>query len=74
MRWFFDNEVKDEAREREATNERPSDRLFKLLGSPRWEITAMRLGPGKHLLNRTLPGGVKPEEFDYFVSLLRATP
>ena len=30
-------------------------------------ITAMRLGPGKHLKGRTLMGGVvTPEEFDYF--------
>lgn len=28
---------------------------------------AMRMGPGKHLLGRTLMNGlVKPEEFDYF--------
>jgi hypothetical protein len=30
-------------------------------------IIAMRLGPGKHLIGRSLLGGiVKPEEFDYF--------
>ena len=39
-------------------------------------ITAMRLGPGKHLKGRTLMGGViTPEEFDYFheVSTERAS-
>ena len=39
-------------------------------------ITAMRLGPGKHLKGRTLMGGVvTPEEFDYFheVSTSRAS-
>lgn len=30
-------------------------------------IHAMRMGPGKHLIGRTLMNGlVKPEEFDYF--------
>lgn len=68
MRKFFDNEVKKEAREGEESHDRPSARLFELCGSPEFEINAMRLGPGKHLLGRNLPGGVKPEEFDYFVS------
>lgn len=31
------------------------------------QADAMRMGPGSHLLGRTLPGGVRPEEFDYFV-------
>lgn len=26
----------------------------------------MRMGPGKHLQGRKLPGGVSPDEFDYF--------
>ncbi|THH13330.1 hypothetical protein EW146_g6875 [Bondarzewia mesenterica] len=34
-------------------------------------ITAMRLGPGKHLKGRTLMGGViTPEEFDHFHELI----
>lgn len=40
------------------------------MGTPRWNIHAMRMGPGKHLHGLVLPGGVKGEEFDYFVSLL----
>lgn len=67
MRSFFDTHVKAEAQEREETNERPSDELFKLMGSPEWNITTARLGPGKHLHGLVLPGGVKGEEFDYFV-------
>ena len=36
-----------------------------------FEINAMRLGPGKHLKNRTLAEGVvKPEEFDYLHELI----
>lgn len=34
-------------------------------------ITAMRMGPGKHLKGLTLlNGAVKPEEFDYFHELI----
>jgi alkylation response protein AidB-like acyl-CoA dehydrogenase len=29
-------------------------------------LLACRMGPGPHLKNLTLPGGVKPSEFDYF--------
>lgn len=70
MRMFFDSEVKAEAREREITNERPSKRLVELMGEPHLNLHAMRMGPGmNHLKGLYLPGGVKPEEFDYFVSL-----
>ena len=69
MRFFFDTHVKAEAREREVSHEPPSAEVMRLMGSPDWEINAMRMGPGKHLFGRKLPGGVKPEEFDYFVSL-----
>ncbi|ORY70647.1 acyl-CoA dehydrogenase/oxidase [Leucosporidium creatinivorum] len=66
MRFFFDTYVKKEAREREVSHEPPSKELMELMGSPRWEINAMRMGPGKHLQGRKLPGGVSPNEFDYF--------
>ena len=29
-------------------------------------VLPMRLGPGKHLHGRIMPGGVKGEDFDYF--------
>ena len=35
-------------------------------------VLAMRIGPGKHLHGRTLIGGVKGEEFDYFHDLIVA--
>lgn len=69
MREFFDTEVKGEAREREESHERPSERVVRRMGEEGVEINAMRMGPGKHLLGRKLLGGVKPDEFDYFVSL-----
>lgn len=66
MREFFDTEVKGEAREREESHERPSERVVRRMGEEGVEINAMRMGPGKHLLGRKLLGGVKPDEFDYF--------
>ncbi|GAA5901268.1 uncharacterized protein JCM6883_000158 [Sporobolomyces salmoneus] len=70
MRRFFDTEVKAEARSHELTHERPTKRLVELMGSPKWNIHAMRMGPGKHLHGLTLPGGVKGEDFDYFHELV----
>ncbi|SCZ87423.1 BZ3500_MvSof-1268-A1-R1_Chr2-2g04889 [Microbotryum saponariae] len=70
MRKFFDTEVKPEARVNEGAAERPSQRVMELMGSPEWEINAMRMGPGPHLQGRKLPGGIKPEEFTYFHELV----
>ncbi|GAA5988773.1 hypothetical protein JCM5350_002933 [Sporobolomyces pararoseus] len=70
MRRFFDTEVRPEARVHELTHERPTKRLVELMGTPEWNIHAMRMGPGKHLHGLTLPGGVKGEEFDYFHELV----
>lgn len=67
MRVFFDSIAK-EAREFESTNERPSLKVIEAMGKDGCNIHAMRLGPGKFLKGLKLPGGVKPEEFDYFVS------
>ena len=71
MRYFFDTFIKAEAQELEKSGERPDPKLLELMGSPRWEVLAMRMGPGAHLKGRTLPGGVKPEEFDYFHGKIR---
>ncbi|KAI5476997.1 hypothetical protein MNV49_006955 [Pseudohyphozyma bogoriensis] len=65
MRKFFDG-FRAEARERETSGEKPSREVMEKMGSKEWEINAMRMGPGPHLKGRKLPGGVKPEEFDYF--------
>lgn len=68
MREFFDSRVRAEAQEFELSGERPTRKLVELMGTPEWDIHAMRMGPGRHLHGKTLPGGVKGEEFDYFVS------
>ncbi|KAK4055846.1 hypothetical protein OIO90_003101 [Microbotryomycetes sp. JL221] len=70
MRYFFDTYIKAEAREREVSAEKPSKEVYELLGSEKWEINAMRMGPGKHLHGRTLPGGVDPRKFNYFHELV----
>ncbi|KAM0786533.1 hypothetical protein ACM66B_001990 [Microbotryomycetes sp. NB124-2] len=70
MRYFFDTFIKAEAREREISAEKPSKEVYDLLGNERWEINAMRMGPGKHLEGRKLPGGVDPQKFNYFHELI----
>jgi len=67
MRKFFDDEVKAEARAGELSGDRPTAALVQKMGEPEWDLHAMRMGPGKHLAGKTLPGGVKGEDFDYFV-------
>lgn len=69
VRKFFDEELYEEAVERETTGERPSQQLFDKMVA--LNIPAMRLGPGKHLKGRLLMNGiVKPEQFDYFHDLI----
>lgn len=70
MREFFDSRVRDEAQEFELSGERPTKALVELMGRKEWDIHAMRMGPGRHLHGKTLPGGVKGEDFDYFVSVV----
>lgn len=67
MREFFDSRVRAEAQEFELSGERPTRKLVELMGTPEWDIHAMRMGPGRHLHGKTLPGGVRGEDFDYFV-------
>ncbi|GAA5922749.1 hypothetical protein JCM3775_006123 [Rhodotorula graminis] len=70
MRKFFDDEVKAEARAGELSGDRPTADLVQKMGQPEWDLHAMRMGPGKHLAGKTLPGGVKGEDFDYFHELV----
>ncbi|KAJ3269321.1 hypothetical protein HK104_005146 [Borealophlyctis nickersoniae] len=47
----------------------PADlEVYKKMGEFGW--LASRIGPGEHLKGFNLPGGVKPEEFDYFHELI----
>lgn len=52
---FFDTEVKAEAKVHEISMERPTTELMELMGSPRWNIHAMRMGPGEHLHGEWFP-------------------
>mmetsp|Transcript_41271 Transcript_41271/g.90025 ORF Transcript_41271/g.90025 Transcript_41271/m.90025 type:complete len:517 (+) Transcript_41271:60-1610(+) len=64
VRKFLD-QFRDEAERGEATGAPPSEEVFHAMGEE--GFLAARIGPGEHLkLVPRLPGGVKPEEFDYF--------
>ncbi|CAO3634403.1 unnamed protein product [Mucor hiemalis] len=54
----------EEARAYEDSGERPSDEFVQKLGAH--GILAMNVGPSPALKGLSLPGGVKPEEYDYF--------
>lgn len=62
----------EEAQKHETLGKRPSPALAELMGQDGINLNAMRMGPGKHLYGRKLPGGVKPEEFTYFHELVVA--
>lgn len=69
-RKFVDEHVFPEAQEKEQDGTYISQELVDKMAAN--EMLAMRLGPGKHLHGRTLLGGVKGEEFDYFHDLIVA--
>jgi len=57
--------IREEALESEKTNTPPSKETLMKMGE--MGLLASRIGPGDHLkFPPRLPGGVKPEEFDYF--------
>eukprot|EP01124_Arcella_intermedia_P008091 TRINITY_DN1504_c0_g2_i1.p1 TRINITY_DN1504_c0_g2~~TRINITY_DN1504_c0_g2_i1.p1 ORF type:complete len:510 (+),score=114.53 TRINITY_DN1504_c0_g2_i1:123-1652(+) len=68
VRKFLHENVLPDARACEESGNQPSKELVKKLGAEGY-LNA-RLGPGKHLTGLRLPGGVKPEEFDYFHELI----
>lgn len=65
MRKIFD-ELAPEIRELEEAGGRPSDELQKKFGD--YGLLAANIGPGPYLreFNIKLPGGIAPEEYDYF--------
>lgn len=68
-RKFIEEHVIPEAQVHEETGAFPSARTIEL--QAKYNILAMRLGPGKHLKGLTLAEGlVRPEEFDYFHELI----
>jgi len=69
IRKFLHEEVRSIAEQSEVSNAPPTDEMFRKLG--KFGILASRIGPGEHLKYApSLPGGVKPEEFDYFHELI----
>ncbi|KAI9320961.1 acyl-CoA dehydrogenase/oxidase [Dichotomocladium elegans] len=64
------DELAEEAREIEAAGERPSDEFQQKMGAT--GLLAANIGPGRHLKEAgiRLPGGVAPEEFDYFHEMI----
>ncbi|KAJ3196967.1 hypothetical protein HK101_006828 [Irineochytrium annulatum] len=68
LREFHDRELLPDAPSLDVMGERPDDETFRKMGA--FGLLACRLGPGDHLKGFQLPGGVKPEEFDYFHELI----
>lgn len=69
-RKFVDEVIKPEAQEKEKDGTYISQELVDKMVET--NVLAMRIGPGKHLHGRTLIGGVKGEDFDYFHDLIVA--
>ena len=68
LRQFVDAELKGEAQEKEADGTYISQEMINKMAAN--GMLAMRLGPGQHLHGKTLPGGIKGEEFNYFHDLI----
>ncbi|KAF2663874.1 acyl-CoA dehydrogenase [Microthyrium microscopicum] len=68
VREFVDEHVYPEAQQKELDGTYISQELVDKMAAN--NILAARLGPGKHLHGRILPGGVKGEDFDYFHDLV----
>ena len=65
VRAFYQTHVQEEALAYDDAGKAASNEVFEKLGNS--GILACRMGPGPHLkLVPSLPGGIKPEEFDYF--------
>ena len=65
LRKFIHEEIREEAEAGEAADKPPSKEIMKTMAAS--GLLAARIGPGPHLnFVPQLPGGVKPEEFDYF--------
>ncbi len=66
VREFVDKEIRPLACEYDDAGKIPPKSLFEKMGA--FGLLACRLGPGPHLkmLPMELPGGVTPDEFDYF--------
>ncbi|EGF77101.1 hypothetical protein BATDEDRAFT_91934 [Batrachochytrium dendrobatidis JAM81] len=68
VRKFVREEIAPEGSVFENMDKPASVETFKKMGQ--FGYLASRIGPGEHLKAFTLPGGVKPEEFDYFHEMI----
>lgn len=69
VREFLFTNILPEAEASESNNKPPTAEVYRKMGE--FGFLASRIGPGPHLkLVPSLPGGVKPEEFDYFHELI----
>lgn len=68
LRVFVDKHVKPEAQAKEKDGTYISQELIDRMAEA--NVLGMRLGPGKHLAGRTMLGGVRGEQFDYFHDLI----
>lgn len=68
LRKFFDEVVMPDAPNSEDMGKVPTPELYRKLGD--FGLLASRIGPGPHLEGHKLPGGIKPDEFDYFHELI----
>ncbi|OZJ03889.1 hypothetical protein BZG36_03959 [Bifiguratus adelaidae] len=64
LRKFYDEEIIPEALVSEELGKVPSPELFRKMGD--FGLLAAAVGPGPHLQGQNLPGGLKPEEMDFF--------
>jgi alkylation response protein AidB-like acyl-CoA dehydrogenase len=70
LRVFVDTHLYPEAQAREKDGKYISQELIDRMAAE--NMLGMRLGPGKHLHGKTLPGDVKGEEFDYLHDMIQA--
>ncbi|KAI9310073.1 acyl-CoA dehydrogenase/oxidase [Dichotomocladium elegans] len=62
------SKVKPEAMLSEELGKAPTAELYRMLGEE--GVLASQIGPGPWLKGLKLPGGIKPEEFDYFHEMI----
>jgi alkylation response protein AidB-like acyl-CoA dehydrogenase len=69
IRKIYDG-IKEEAQQSEEMGKAPSKELYRMLGEE--GVLASQIGPGPWMgkVIKKLPGGVKPEEFDFFHELI----
>jgi len=73
VRIFCETELEKDALSLDDAGEYATEETWEKMG--RFGLLASRIGPGPHLhafckMGGTLPGGVKPEEFDYFHEMI----